>query len=106
MTLPLHSIAVTVRAMGVKQCAVQSAIGDMLEPIDRLALLIAALCHDIDHPGHNNAFEVSLVTAAACRRPLTSPALLGAPAWDLIRTGWLFLWCCAGELVQSACARA
>jgi hypothetical protein len=34
---------------------------DMLEPLDRLALIIAAFCHDIDHPGHNNAFEVGCV---------------------------------------------
>ncbi len=37
---------------------VQTAVTDMLEPLDRLALIVAAFCHDIDHPGHNNAFEV------------------------------------------------
>ena len=30
-----------------------------LSPLDRLALLLAAVCHDVDHPGRNNAFLVS-----------------------------------------------
>jgi hypothetical protein len=45
----------------------------MLEPLDRLAVLIAALCHDVDHPGHNNAFEVRprrLDGSSRARRPL------------------------------------
>ena len=32
---------------------------DYLEPLDVLAVLVAALCHDIDHPGNNNAFEIA-----------------------------------------------
>ena len=27
-------------------------------PLEVLTLLTSALCHDLDHPGHNNAFEV------------------------------------------------
>lgn len=30
----------------------------MLRPLDIAACLIAALCHDVDHPGHTNAFEI------------------------------------------------
>lgn len=30
-----------------------------LSYLDVFAVLIAALCHDIDHPGHTNDFEVS-----------------------------------------------
>jgi 3'5'-cyclic nucleotide phosphodiesterase len=30
-----------------------------LTSIDILAVLIAAICHDLDHPGNNNAFEVA-----------------------------------------------
>eukprot|EP00002_Diphylleia_rotans_P002366 TRINITY_DN11505_c0_g1_i1.p1 TRINITY_DN11505_c0_g1~~TRINITY_DN11505_c0_g1_i1.p1 ORF type:complete len:1471 (+),score=307.50 TRINITY_DN11505_c0_g1_i1:48-4460(+) len=32
---------------------------DFLQPLDKLALLVAALGHDLDHPGLTNAFEVS-----------------------------------------------
>ncbi|OQS06861.1 3'5'-cyclic nucleotide phosphodiesterase [Thraustotheca clavata] len=31
----------------------------VLQPADRFGCLIAALCHDIDHPGHSNVFEVN-----------------------------------------------
>ncbi|RHY07725.1 hypothetical protein DYB37_004891 [Aphanomyces astaci] len=30
----------------------------VLHPLDRLACLVASLCHDIDHPGHSNVFEI------------------------------------------------
>lgn len=30
-----------------------------LTPLDLLAVLLAALCHDADHPGNNNAFETA-----------------------------------------------
>ena len=30
-----------------------------LTPLDILAVLISALCHDLDHPGNNNAYEVA-----------------------------------------------
>lgn len=30
-----------------------------LGPVDRLALLLASLAHDVDHPGHTNGFEVA-----------------------------------------------
>lgn len=32
---------------------------EYLTSIDILAVLIAAICHDLDHPGNNNAFEVA-----------------------------------------------
>ncbi|RHY31666.1 hypothetical protein DYB32_003263 [Aphanomyces invadans] len=32
--------------------------GRVLHPLDRLACLVASLCHDIDHPGHSNLFEI------------------------------------------------
>jgi 3',5'-cyclic-nucleotide phosphodiesterase len=31
----------------------------LLKPLEILTLLLSAICHDIDHPGHNNAFEVA-----------------------------------------------
>lgn len=33
--------------------------------IDRLALLLAGLCHDVDHPGVNNAYESNALTPLA-----------------------------------------
>jgi GAF domain-containing protein len=32
---------------------------EYFEPIDKLACLTGALCHDIDHPGYTNLFEVN-----------------------------------------------
>lgn len=36
----------------------RSGVEDYLTLFDILGLLIAAMCHDLDHPGNNNAFEV------------------------------------------------
>ena len=33
---------------------------EYLTSLEILAVLIAAICHDLDHPGHNNAFEVAV----------------------------------------------
>ena len=33
--------------------------GDIFEVLDIFALLIASLCHDADHTGRNNSFEVN-----------------------------------------------
>jgi hypothetical protein len=40
-------------------CGKGTAAGAILTPIDKLAALLAALGHDLDHPGHNNGFEVA-----------------------------------------------
>jgi hypothetical protein len=37
------------------------------EPLDCLALLIAALCHDLGHPGTNNAYHVNTGSVLALR---------------------------------------
>lgn len=34
-------------------------IGDILKPMDVLALLVAAIGHDVGHPGLTNAYMVS-----------------------------------------------
>lgn len=31
----------------------------LVRPIEIYSILIAALCHDLDHPGHSNAFEIA-----------------------------------------------
>jgi hypothetical protein len=38
---------------------------DHLTSLDILSVLIAAICHDLDHPGNNNAFEVATRSALA-----------------------------------------
>lgn len=37
----------------------QSKIKDVLSPMDQLALLISCLCHDVDHPGTTNGFQIN-----------------------------------------------
>ena len=31
---------------------------EKLDDIEMLILLVAAICHDLDHPGYNNAYQV------------------------------------------------
>jgi len=33
-----------------------------LEHLDQIAILIAAVCHDFDHDGFNNAYHVNAMT--------------------------------------------
>eukprot|EP00002_Diphylleia_rotans_P038674 TRINITY_DN8830_c0_g1_i1.p1 TRINITY_DN8830_c0_g1~~TRINITY_DN8830_c0_g1_i1.p1 ORF type:complete len:1057 (-),score=203.29 TRINITY_DN8830_c0_g1_i1:371-3541(-) len=40
-------------------------IFSILSPLNKLALYIAALCHDIEHPGVSNTFQISLLTPLA-----------------------------------------
>jgi len=46
-------------------CGKGTAAGAILTPIDKLAALLAALGHDLDHPGHNNGFEVASLSDRA-----------------------------------------
>lgn len=41
--------------------------GKYLDPIHHLVLLTAAICHDLDHPGTNNAFQVNSRSDLALR---------------------------------------
>jgi hypothetical protein len=43
-----------------------------LQEVDALALLIAALCHDLEHPGTTNAYQVNTGSALALRYNDTS----------------------------------
>ena len=38
---------------------------EWLTPTLTLAMFVAALCHDIDHPGHTNAFEINISSELA-----------------------------------------
>ncbi|KAL8569759.1 hypothetical protein ACOMHN_007282 [Nucella lapillus] len=44
-----------------------------LEPIDILTLLTASICHDLDHPGYNNAYQINARTELALRYNDISP---------------------------------
>jgi hypothetical protein len=38
-----------------------------MQEIDCLALLLASICHDLEHPGTTNAFQVNTGSALALR---------------------------------------
>jgi 3'5'-cyclic nucleotide phosphodiesterase len=42
-----------------------TACGDWLQPMDMLGLIVASLCHDVCHPGLNNAYQVTARTDLA-----------------------------------------
>lgn len=46
---------------------IHTQVGSMLTKLDVFATMVAAFCHDIDHPGHNNAYEVNSVSELALR---------------------------------------
>lgn len=57
---PFHNFTHGFSVMHVTYLILTSKDGPrILSTLDVLACLTAALCHDIDHPGHNNAFEVN-----------------------------------------------
>ncbi len=52
--------------MNVYYFLTNSDLKEYILPIDMLALSLAAICHDIDHPGCSNAFEVRIPFMSAC----------------------------------------
>lgn len=55
-------------AMQVSHLIVREAgMAAFFSPLESFSIVTAALCHDLDHPGHNNAFEVATSTALAER---------------------------------------
>ncbi len=55
-----------------------------LSPLEVLALFISCLCHDIDHRGTNNAFQVSSVSIVSYRPVMQkeAPSNLGTSQWE------------------------
>lgn len=51
-----HGIAV---AQSAFYFVAVTEVGQCLTSLQAFALLVSALCHDVDHPGHTNAFEVN-----------------------------------------------
>jgi len=46
---------------------------EKLDEIELLILLVSAICHDLDHPGYNNAYQVNAKTELALRYNDISP---------------------------------
>lgn len=44
-----------------------------LDPLEILILLTSAICHDLDHPGYNNAYQINARTELALRYNDISP---------------------------------
>lgn len=44
-----------------------------MEDLDVLTLLVSAICHDLDHPGYNNAYQINARTELALRYNDISP---------------------------------
>jgi high affinity cGMP-specific 3',5'-cyclic phosphodiesterase 9 len=38
---------------------------ETLDMVDRMILIVSAICHDLDHPGFNNAYQVNAKTELA-----------------------------------------
>eukprot|EP00904_Undaria_pinnatifida_P009831 jgi/Undpi1/5979/HiC_scaffold_2.g01253.m1 len=57
-----HAVSVTHAAFTIVST---TQISSLLRPLDKLALLVAAFCHDVDHPGNNNAYEVNSLSPLA-----------------------------------------
>ncbi|OCT93510.1 hypothetical protein XELAEV_18011188mg [Xenopus laevis] len=53
----------------ISQCQLQ----EHLSPIDILTLMVAAICHDLDHPGLSNSYQVNAQTDLARRYHNKSP---------------------------------
>eukprot|EP00929_Paragymnodinium_shiwhaense_P048355 TRINITY_DN2445_c0_g2_i1.p1 TRINITY_DN2445_c0_g2~~TRINITY_DN2445_c0_g2_i1.p1 ORF type:complete len:1056 (-),score=233.76 TRINITY_DN2445_c0_g2_i1:72-3239(-) len=49
------------------------AAQNLLTDVDRFAVLLGAICHDIDHRGHNSAFEITSSSELALRYNDSSP---------------------------------
>ena len=59
-----HGFMVLAFAFGLTK---QTELSAQMQPLDLFALLVSALCHDVDHPGNTNAFEVDTCSELANR---------------------------------------
>ncbi|XP_065655313.1 high affinity cGMP-specific 3',5'-cyclic phosphodiesterase 9A isoform X3 [Hydra vulgaris] len=50
-----------------------SEVQHMIPPYEVLILIVAAFCHDLDHPGHNNSYQVNARKELAIRYNDISP---------------------------------
>lgn len=57
--VPFHNFKHAFSVTQVTYLILRSGASTFLTSLDLLVLLISALCHDLDHPGNNNGFEVA-----------------------------------------------
>ena len=65
---PFHNFAHAFKV--AHQCwlfARDEAMRGLMEDVDLLALLLAAICHDLEHPGTTNSFQVNTCSVLALR---------------------------------------
>jgi hypothetical protein len=62
---PYHSWVHGVDVLQTMHAFLLAGAADLMEPEERLASLIAALCHDLRHPGLNNAYQIAARTPLA-----------------------------------------
>lgn len=56
---PFHNFKHAWSVMHMSYMILRHGAAQYLTPLDVLATLVAALCHDLDHPGTNNGYEVA-----------------------------------------------
>ncbi|XP_057303594.1 high affinity cGMP-specific 3',5'-cyclic phosphodiesterase 9A-like [Hydractinia symbiolongicarpus] len=65
-----HSFCVTQMMYGM---ICLSGVNTMIAPHEVLIMLVSAFCHDLDHPGYNNVYQVNARTELAIRYNDISP---------------------------------
>ena len=66
----LHRVLAVLSAIGLNDVIYFQMYGltwlidlpSLIDDIDILILLTSAICHDLDHPGYNNAYQVTIET--------------------------------------------
>ncbi|OQR93888.1 3'5'-cyclic nucleotide phosphodiesterase [Achlya hypogyna] len=64
-TNPYHNFYHGFQVMHAAHIQMKLFARKLLPSLDIFSVLIAALCHDVDHPGNNNDFEVKCVSSIA-----------------------------------------
>ena len=62
---PFHNFQHGFSVLHITYLTLRSGPAAYLTSLDILGVLVAALCHDLDHPGNNNAFEVATMSELA-----------------------------------------
>ncbi|CAL8091894.1 unnamed protein product [Calicophoron daubneyi] len=65
-----HAFMVTQMLYALIWC---TPLTECFEQTDQMALLISGICHDLDHPGFNNAYQINAGTVLAMRYNDQSP---------------------------------
>lgn len=67
--VPYHNFGHVVQVLHTAWLLLESSpkCRAVLRPVDELSLLVAAVCHDLDHDGRSNAFHVNAGTELALR---------------------------------------